>query len=50
VGADRVAADVESAMASGVASAPALFIDGARYAGELGLAAVSAAVEEAGRR
>ena len=45
VGADRIVADTASALASGVASTPALFIDGERYQGELAPQALSAAVE-----
>jgi 2-hydroxychromene-2-carboxylate isomerase len=43
-GEDRIADDVASAMASGVAFSPALFLNGERYTGELDAAAVSAAV------
>lgn len=43
-GADRIVDDVASAMASGVAFSPALFVNGERYAGELDAGAVSAAV------
>ena len=43
-GADRIVADVGSALASGVTAAPALFVDGERYEGELNPAAVSAAL------
>jgi protein-disulfide isomerase len=47
-GMERIASDVESALSSGVTYAPALFIDGARLAGEIepraALAAVDAAV------
>jgi hypothetical protein len=46
-GADRIADDVASAMASGVAFSPALFLNGERYTGELDPAAVSAAVAAA---
>ena len=48
-GADRIAADVASAMGSGVAFTPALFLNGERYDGELDAAAVSAAVAGATR-
>jgi 2-hydroxychromene-2-carboxylate isomerase len=44
-GADRIVADTASALASGVVSTPALFIDGERYGGELEPKAVSAALE-----
>jgi protein-disulfide isomerase len=50
IGADRVVADVESALASAVASAPALFVNGERYTGELDAAAISAAIESAAHR
>jgi hypothetical protein len=43
-GADRIVDDVASAMGSGVAFSPALFLNGERYPGELDAAAVSAAV------
>jgi hypothetical protein len=43
-GADRIVDDVASARRSGVIYAPALFVDGERYAGELDPAAVSAAL------
>jgi hypothetical protein len=45
-GADRIAADVASALASGVLYSPALFINGARHRGELdsAAAAIDAAV------
>jgi protein-disulfide isomerase len=43
-GADRIAADTASALASGVVFTPALFIDGERYWGELEPEAVSAAL------
>jgi 2-hydroxychromene-2-carboxylate isomerase len=43
-GSDGIVADTTSAMASGVVYSPALFIDGARYQGELEPEAVSAAV------
>ena len=39
-GAERVVADVQSALASGVTSAPALFVNGERYRGALHPAAV----------
>jgi protein-disulfide isomerase len=44
-GADRIAGDVASALASGVAFSPALFINGERYRGELDPAAVLAVLE-----
>jgi hypothetical protein len=44
VGADRIAEDVASAVASGVETAPALFLNGGRYRGELDHVAVSAAI------
>jgi protein-disulfide isomerase len=44
-GADRISADVASALASGVTFSPALFVNGERYEGELDPAAVSAALE-----
>jgi protein-disulfide isomerase len=47
VGGNRIAGDVASALASGVASAPALFIAGERYRGELRAAPVLAAIESA---
>jgi hypothetical protein len=47
-GADRIVDDVTSALSSGVTHAPALFINGERYRGELQRAAVSAALETAG--
>jgi hypothetical protein len=47
VGEDRIADDVASALASGVTSAPALFIAGERYRGELRAAPVLAAIESA---
>lgn len=40
-GTERIADDVASARASGVTSAPALFVDGERYTGELDPTAVS---------
>ncbi len=43
-GADRIVEDVGSALASGVTFAPAVFINGDRYEGELDPAAVSAAL------
>ena len=46
-GAARIADDVASAMASGVAFSPALFVGGERYTGELDAEAVSAAVAAA---
>lgn len=45
VGADRVVSDVESAAASGVATAPTLFVNGERFSGSLNAAAVWAALE-----
>jgi len=47
-GADRIVADTTSALASGVAFTPALFIDGERYPGEIEPEAVSAAFESTG--
>jgi Na+:H+ antiporter, NhaA family len=44
-GADRIADDVASALASGVTFSPALFVNGERYEGELDPEAVSAALE-----
>jgi hypothetical protein len=44
-GGDRIVADVESALASAVVSAPALFANGERYAGALDPADVLAALE-----
>jgi hypothetical protein len=44
-GADRIADDVASALSSGVTFAPALFIAGERYRGELRAASVLAAIE-----
>jgi hypothetical protein len=46
-GADRIADDVASALSSGVTFAPALFIAGERYGGELAAAPVLAAIETA---
>jgi len=46
-GEDRIAGDVASALASGVTSAPALFIAGERYRGELRPDPVLAAIERA---
>jgi hypothetical protein len=46
-GEDRIAGDVASALASGVTAAPALFIAGERYRGELRVAPVLAAIERA---
>jgi protein-disulfide isomerase len=43
-GSERIVEDVASARASGVTSAPALFIDGERYPGELDPAAVTLAL------
>jgi protein-disulfide isomerase len=48
-GMERIASDVESALSSGVTYAPALFIDGARLAGEIEPRAVLAAVDAAVR-
>jgi hypothetical protein len=48
-GEDRIADDVASALASGVTSAPALFIAGERYRGEVRPAPVLAAIESAPR-
>jgi hypothetical protein len=42
-GADRIVADVASALASGVAFSPALFVNGRRYDGELDDAAAAVA-------
>jgi Thioredoxin len=47
-GADRIVADTESALASGVAYTPALFIDGERYQGPLEPEALFAAIESTG--
>jgi Thioredoxin len=44
-GADRIADDVASALASGVTFSPALFVNGERYEGELDPVAVAAALE-----
>jgi hypothetical protein len=44
-GGDRIVADVESALASAVISAPALFVNGERYRGRLDPAEVLAALE-----
>lgn len=49
-GADRIADDVASALASGVTFAPTLFVDGERYRGELEPDAVLAALEAAAAR
>jgi hypothetical protein len=46
-GEDRIAGDVASALASGVTSAPALFIAGERYRGELRPDPVLAAIDSA---
>jgi hypothetical protein len=46
-GEDRIADDVASALASGVTFAPALFIAGERYGGELRVAPVLAAIDRA---
>jgi Thioredoxin len=48
-GMERIASDVESALSSGVTYAPALFVDGARLAGEIEPRAVLAAVDAAVR-
>jgi protein-disulfide isomerase len=48
-GEDRIADDVASAMASGVAFSPELFVGGERYTGELDAAAVSAAISSSAR-
>jgi protein-disulfide isomerase len=48
--AERVAEDVDSADASGVAGTPSFFIDGRRYEGAYDIATLSAAVRAAGRR
>jgi hypothetical protein len=45
-GEDRIAEDVASALASGVAFTPALFIDGERYEDEIDEATVSATVDD----
>jgi hypothetical protein len=47
VGADRIVADVESARASAVGSAPALFVNGERFSGDLHPATVWAALQSA---
>jgi protein-disulfide isomerase len=49
VGAGRVVADLESALASAVVSGPALFINGELYRGELDAAAISEAFPSAAR-
>jgi hypothetical protein len=49
-GADRIADDVSSALASGVTFAPALFVNGERYRGELDPAVVLATLDDALRR
>src|SRR3954464_13366982 len=46
-GEDRIAGDAASALASGVTSAPALFIAGERYRGEVRPPPVLAAIERA---
>jgi hypothetical protein len=48
-GEDRIAGDVASALASGVTTAPALFIAGERYRGDLHPTPVLAAIESATR-
>jgi hypothetical protein len=49
-GTDRIVDDVASARASGVTSAPALFVNGERYRGELSAGALSGALDDAARR
>jgi protein-disulfide isomerase len=49
-GADRIADDVSSALASGVTFAPVLFVNGERYGGELDPAVVLATLDDALRR
>ena len=44
-GADRIVADVESALASMVVYSPALFVNGVRFAGDLDVATVWAALQ-----
>jgi hypothetical protein len=46
-GSQRILDDVASARASGVRAAPAVFIDGERYRGDLDLASLSAALDAA---
>ena len=46
MGAERIADDVASARASGVTSAPALFVNGERYTGELDPDSVSQALDQ----
>lgn len=46
-GTERIASDVASALSSGVTSAPALFVDGARLRGEIEPGAVLAALDAA---
>jgi hypothetical protein len=48
-GSDRIVGDVQSALASGVTSAPALFVNGERYRGDLDAGAVSRALDDAAR-
>jgi protein-disulfide isomerase len=48
--ADRIAEDVASADASGVAGTPSFFIDGKRYEGAYNLATLTAAVRAARAR
>jgi protein-disulfide isomerase len=45
VGADRVVSDLASAAASGVATVPALFVNGERFSGRLDAATVWAALQ-----
>jgi protein-disulfide isomerase len=47
-GTERIADDVASARASGVTSAPALFLDGERYSGDLDPTAISRTLDERG--
>ena len=46
-GADRVVADVESAVASSLTRSPTPFVNGARFDGPLEAGAVGAALQEA---
>ena len=48
-GTERIASDVASALSSGVTYAPALFVDGARFRGEIEPGAVLAALDAAMR-
>jgi hypothetical protein len=50
VGADRIVSDVESAQASAVRFAPALFVNGERFSGDLDAATVWAALQSAPSR